>query len=234
LSFVRKGTNGNAASTFHVLVAGSPSGRNYGEVDYVVPAHAAPQYTIGEIIAAAGAAALNGGDTAYALYLANDDDQSFFQHVVFNSSNNFFEDLTICVPGASIQGDRTVTTVHTTRLAAFPSTIYIHNLLAIPASYRVVVRSARDGTVVGNIASLSVAANATYSMPMSFFQTQAGWSPTSTQLHANLEFHATAAFEATLGAGPDPSDLGAIFGQVVVVNAYNGVVNMSNKCRMVR
>jgi hypothetical protein len=234
-SYLRLGTTSSTSSTFGVIVVGSPSGSIYGEGDVTVPANSVPQYSITELYnAIGGVASLADGDTGYALYLSNDDGNSFFQHVIYNGTNNFFEDMTICIPAASMQGDRTVTNIHTSIIPGFPSTVYVHNYLDVPADYRVVVRSSRTGQIIGTITSLQASTNATYQIPFSFFQQQVNWTPTATQQHATLEFHATAAFAVTLGAGADPTDLGGVFAQSVKNNTYNAVLNLSNKCRMVR
>jgi hypothetical protein len=233
-SFLRLGNPTNHASVFHITVVGSPSGNLDGQGDITVPAYATPQYVVNDVLSAASATALDTGDTTYSLYITNDDDASFYQHVIFNGNNQFFEDVTICPMGASIQGDKTVTTIHTSLLSAFPSTVYIHNMLSVQAEYRVVVRLARTGVQVGTIPSLKANANATYAIPFSFFEQQIGFTPVAGQEHAILEFHASTAFAQALGAGLDPADVGGVFGQAVLNNAFGAVLNLSNKCRVNR
>src|SRR5256885_1229752 len=75
-----------------------------------------------------GAGASSGADPGYSLSQTNPADDSYYQHVIFNGTNLFFEDVTVCPSGASLQGGRTLTNVHSTLLSGYPSTIYIHNM----------------------------------------------------------------------------------------------------------
>ena len=233
-SFLRLGNPTNHASVFHFTVVGAPSGNLDGQGDITVSAFATPQYSVNDVLTATSTTPLDPGDTSYSLYVTNDDLAAFYQHVIFNGNNQFFEDVTICPMGASIQGDKNVTTIHTSLLSAFPSTVYIHNMLSQQADYRVVVRLARTGVQIGTIPSLKANANATYAIPFSFFEQQIGFSPVAGQEHAILEFHATTAFAADLGAGPDPVDVGGIFGQSVYNAQFGAVLNLSNKCTVNR
>lgn len=238
-SFIRLGNENNAASVFHITAVGAPSGELYGAGDITVPSHATPQYDIGTLLTRIGALALAGGDTGYSFYLSNGDPNTYFQTVIYNGGNRFFEDTTICAPGSSLQGSKTVANVHTSKLAgnSYPSTIYIHNLLYVDADYTVTVRDSGTGTVLGSVASVPVKANSTTSYPFSFFESRV--SIPAGVLHATLEFKPTPAFAAILdptGAppNPDPDDIGAIFGNTVFNVELNAFLNLSNKCRINR
>jgi hypothetical protein len=150
--------------------------------------------------------------------------------VIYNGANQFFEDVTVCPSGTSLQGERNLTNVHSSVISTFPETIYLHNLLDIPATYTVKVRDSRTGTLLGTLPSLSASANTTYAIPESFFETQLGIVPTTMQDHLTIEFRATAAFAQLLGSDPDPVDVGAIFDSFVQSPQLNGVLNLSNKC----
>jgi hypothetical protein len=238
ISFLRLGTVN--ASTFHVTVLGYPSGDLYGQADIAVPAHASPQYAFSSaggspnILGLTNAGALANNDTGYSVYLTNPDTTSFYQHVIFNGGNSFFEDMTICPSGASIEGTKTLTNIDTSLLAGWPATIYIHNTVAEDATYRVDVRNSHDGSLLGSIASLTVPANSTYSTPFSWFEQQINLHPVAGQEQAILEFHATGTFLTDLGAGSDPVDVGGIFGQGIYNQQFTATINMSNKCSVNR
>ena len=228
-SYFRLGA-GPSASTFHIMIVGSPSGDNYGEGDIAVPANATPQYALSDFLTAAKAGALANSDTAYSIYISNPAQDSFYQHVIYNGTNRFFEDVTICPVGASVEGGRTVTNAHSSILSAFPSTIYVHNMVAVEAEYSVNMRDSRTGALMGTLPSLKAAANSTYAIPESYFESQLRVTPNSSQQHLTFEFHATPAFALQLGAGADPVDVGGIFGLAVLNQQFGAVLNLSNKC----
>jgi hypothetical protein len=239
VSFLRLGNDNNAASVFHVTAVGAPSGNLYGTGDITVPAHATPQYDIGNLLTMISADPLTDGDVGYSFYLNNDDANTYFQNVIYNGGNGFFEDTTICSPGASMQGSKNVANVHTSKLANnnYPSTIYIHNLLYVDAEYKVNVRDSGTGALLGTVASVPVKANSTTTYPFSYFESKV--TIPANVLHATLEFKPTAAFAAILDPtgtppNPDPDDLGAIFGNTVFSAPFTAFLNMSNKCRINR
>jgi hypothetical protein len=224
----------SSASTYHVNVVGSPSGNSYGTGDIQVPARASPQYPLSDLLTATGAGALANGDTAYSVYIQNTALDSFYQHVIYNGTNQFFEDVTICPSGASVEGGRTVTNVHSSVLTGFPSTIYLHNTLAMEATYSVNIYDSRAGTLLATLPSLTAEANSTYAIAESYFESQTHLTPTSSQQHLTFEFHATAAFAQQLGDDPDPTDIGAIIGTAVLNSQFGAVLNLSNKCSVNR
>lgn len=238
-TFIRLGNDNNAASVFHVTAVGAPSGELYGTGDITVPAHATPQYDMSGFLTLVSALPLANGDTSYSFYLNNDDPNTYFQTVIYNGGNGFFEDTTICSPGASMQGSKNVANIHTSKLAnnSYPSTIYIHNLLNVDADYRVTVRDSGTGAVLGTVASVPVKANSTTTYPFSYFESRV--TIPNTVVHATLEFKPTTAFAAILDPtgtppNPDPDDIGAIFGNTVFSATYSAFLNLSNKCRINR
>lgn len=72
-SFIRLFNGAQQASVFSVTVVGSPSGNTYGTANISVPRSASQQLSLGQILSLAGAGALTGGDTSYALYVQNPD-----------------------------------------------------------------------------------------------------------------------------------------------------------------
>lgn len=239
LSFIRLGNDNKDPSVFHVTAVGAPSGEFYGEGDITVPGYATPQYDIGNFLSRIDAMPLANGDTSYTFYLNNDNPNTYFQTVIYNNGNGFFEDTTLCAPGASMQGAKNVANIHTSKLAGnqYPSTVYIHNLLYVDAEYRVTVRDSGTGNQIGVVASVPVKANSTTAYPFSYFESRVNIP--NNVVHATLQFQPTAAFAAVLDPtgnppNPDPDDIGAIFGNTVYSAPFNAFLNLSNKCRINR
>ena len=239
VTFVRLGNTNNTASVFHVTAVGNSTGELYGEGDISVPGHASLQFDLGSLTTRIAALPFAAPDTSYSFYLNSEDANTFFQNVIYNGGNGFFEDTTICSPGASLQGDKNVNNVHTSKLAGnqYPSTIYIHNLLNVDAEYRATVRDAATGTSLGTVASIVVKANTTTALPFSFFESTV--TIPANVIHANVDFKPTTAFAAILDPtgtppNPDPDDIGAVFGNTVFSAPFSAFLNMSNKCRINR
>jgi hypothetical protein len=111
-----------------------------------------------------------------------------------------------------------LTNVHSTVLASYPSTISLHNTWNAPVTYRLTMIAARTGTVLGQI-DVSTAANASYDIPVSAFQSQIGFTPASNQEHLNIFI--------TDPSGAPPTDLA---GQSIINNALAAQINMSTTC----
>lgn len=176
------------ATTYTITVVGATTGNTYGVATIPVAAYASPQYSIDEILTAANATPLAGGDTGYALYVTTPHRGTGFMHVVYNGANGFFENVSACQ--AYVQADtpqKYLFNVHTSALAAYPSQIYVHNYAATAVTYRVTVRDSRTGLTVGTT-DLATSANSTTSMSFSQFEQLIGWTPSASQAHVNMEF----------------------------------------------
>jgi hypothetical protein len=222
LSYLRFINRSSSSTVTTITIVGYPTGNNYGTVSVNVPGHAAPQYSISEVLQAKNVAGPTNGDTGFALYLKNSDPSSAFGHVIFNASNTFFEDVSMCTYAP--QTDYSVLNswlfnVHTSRLAAYPSTVFIHNYSSTQQTIQVDVYEARFGGYKGTI-SLTAAANGTYGLPFSWFEQQANWQPSSTEMHANLNFRS--------GSGGGP--LTAVVGQAIFNQGLSAYINMTTFC----
>jgi len=222
-SFIRLFNGAAGTTTFSVSVLGSPSGTMYGTASIPVARNAAPQYSLNDILAAAGAGGLANGDTSYALYIQNPEPTAGFQHVTFNAANAFFENNSICrallnEAVATVANTVVLTNVHSTVLANYPSTISLHNFWNAPVMYRLTMIAARTGTVLGQM-DLNTAANASYDIPVAAFEAQIGFTPASNQEHLNIFI--------TDPTGAPPADLA---GQAIVNNALAAQINMSTTC----
>ena len=133
-SYIRLG-NGNLLfqpTTFNVTVIGSPSGESYGTAEYEVPAWASPQYSIDDIFDEIGISGLRDGDDTISLYVQSPHQNNLptFQHVVWNSVTRFFENATRCTFREGVDYsliNQALTNVHTSRIADYPATIFLHN-----------------------------------------------------------------------------------------------------------
>ncbi|MDX2144491.1 MAG: hypothetical protein SFV19_14130 [Rhodospirillaceae bacterium] len=224
LSYLRLFNGASAPSNFSITVVGSPTGRTYGTANIQVGRSASPQYTLTQILQNANAAALNGGDTSYALYIQNPDAAAGYQHVTYNSVNGFFENVSVCnallnQAVGTISSSAVLTNVHTSRIAGYPSQVEFHNYWNAPVTYRVTLVDSATGTVVGSPVNVQTAPNASYSMPFTFFEQQAGWAPTANQFHANLVITDT--------SGGPPYNL---VGQSIVNSTLSANVSMSTAC----
>ncbi len=222
-SYIRLFNGATATSTFSISVVGSPSGINYGTASITVPSNASPQYSIGEIVTAARAGSLTGGDTSYALYIQNADSTAGYQHVTYNSSNSFFENNSICAnllspTVVSINNAQVLTNVHTSRLSAFPSTITLSNYWNAPVTYRLTVRDALTGGLIGQM-NVTAQANATYSIPESQLESTIPFTPTANQSHVNV-------FIVDISGSPP----NALSGVSITNNVLAAQINMSTAC----
>ena len=225
LTFVRfYNMDPSAKEDFSVTVVGSPSGRTYGTTTYTVPANASPQFSLSAIVAQANAGPLTAGDDNYTLYVRNANQAAAYQHVLYNSINNFFENVTACIyfQGAVYKGiPQTLANVHTTTLAGFPSRILIHNAFSAAVTYRVSLYDAANGTLLGKV-DLPLGANTSKTYPESFFEDQLKWTPSATQLHVNMMFE-------QVGSN---ADFYANISHVIFNSALNASINMSTLCRV--
>ena len=97
-----------------------------------MPRNASPQYPLSTIVSDAHAAALNGGDVSYSLYIQNPEPTSGYQHVTYNGVTNLFDNASVCATLlnqaiTSVSNSLVMTNVHTTTLSGFPATVDIHN-----------------------------------------------------------------------------------------------------------
>ncbi len=223
-SFFRLFNGAATATTFSITVVGSPTGRTYGTGTVLVPSNASPQYSLSEIRTIANnAATLNGGDTSYAVYLQNPEVTAGYQHVTYNNGNGFFENASVCSrllndAIRTVSNSAVLLNVTTSVPTAYPSTVQIHNVWNAAVTYRFTVVAANDGAIKGSV-NVQTAANASYSMPFTFFQNSVTWTPTASQIYANLI--------VTDVSGAAPSE---ILGQSIVNQTLSAEINMTTAC----
>ena len=222
LSYLRFNNRGQSSFLTTATIIGWPSGYNYGTVNVQVPPHASPQYSIQEILSANNITSLNSGDQGISLYLKNGNPNAGYEHVIFNSGNSFFENISMCqwLPSTDYSSlNAWVFNIHTTQLAAYPAMVFVHNYANTSQTFLVDVYEARFGGYKGTI-SLQANANATYGIPFSWFQTETSWTPSASEMHANLNFR----------PGVNGTPLTAVVGQMIYNNTFQSYVSMSVSC----
>jgi len=213
-------------ATFNITVVGSPSGRAYGTANIQVPSFGNPQYALQQVLNAANAGALSGGDTAYSLYLQTSNQLVTYQHVIWNSSNGFFENVSICnsavgYAGAGGSQAQFLMNVYTSSIPAYPSLVFIHNYQDTQVTYQILVTDAASGAVIGTV-NLNTAANASYMIPESLFEQSLNWTPTATQYNVTMFF--------TVANAPAGTLANAVVGQFIFNQSLSAYVNMSTAC----
>ena len=194
ISFLRLYNGNDGNTTFTLTIVGTPSARVYGTATYSVPSQASPQYSMSEILTRANAGALTGSDTGYAIYMRAPSVTAVngFQHVIYNNANGFFENVSACTYSPDVNYadfNQMLINVHTTALASYPTQVTIHNYQNVSVEYDATVIDARNGEAIGNVL-LRLDANASYTVPFSWFEVQLGFKPTANQAHVNLKFNA--------------------------------------------
>lgn len=221
LSYVRLGNSGTAAATFRIVVVGSPSGIQYGEGTFQVPANSSPQYSLAQILSAANAGSLTYGDTNYSLYVQGAGGNLSLQHVIYNDANGFFENVSVCkfVAGVNYSGlNSRLANIHTSLIPGYPAQIYIHNYSRSDATYNAAIYESVTGALMGTLL-VTLRANSTYYVPFSWIEQQIGWAPSGNQYHANMAFVA-------VGSGSYAAEVG----QYIFNQQLGAYVNMTSRC----
>lgn len=238
--------NGNTStSTFTVTIVGSQSGTAYGQPFTIqIPARAAPQYSLGTLLTMAGASGAGAGtannDTSFAVFIKNPDTSAGYQHVTYNGTTTLFENNSVCNKGLlsaallSVTNQNVLTNIHTSRLGGYPSVIYLFNsssaALSVPVQiYDAGILGGADGRTLSTGAgaligstTIQIPANTTVTKNFTDLQTAVNWTPTTSQLHANLVV-------------PQPSNSGSSVNPVILAHSIfnatlGGSINMTAGC----
>ncbi len=226
-SFLRFPNYENSIGTNLVYAVGAVTGTLYGSTVVAPQPHASPQLPIATILTQAGVnATTNKTNEAVTLYIRNSASTAAYQHVIYNATSNFFENMSVCNYLNSTSRNyrylnSAVFNVHTTQLASFPSYVTVHNYSNQPVLVAMDVYEAATGDLKGTY-SMSALANTTYAIPFTTLQNEVGWSPFSTELHANII--ARTPNIASPGLPP------LVLGQYIYNESLKTYVNMSTVC----
>jgi len=227
LTLIRLFNGGTASATFNISIVGTPSGTSYGVASIVVPAGAALQRSISNILTAASVANTIPGDTTYSFYIQSAGPATGYQHIIFSNSSGFLENVSVCKAPfnqvfAAVANARGVASVHTSVLASneYPSQIELHNYASTSVTYRLTVYEALTGVSKGAV-NFTAEANSTYLIPfVGGLQAPLGWSPATPEIHANV------VVTNPSGAAPE-----VVLGHMIVnTRQTNTVLNMTLFC----
>jgi hypothetical protein len=212
-----------------------------GSATLTVPNYASLQYSANDILSVIGWPQLSCPETCLehgyqgaAFYLTSSDTYMAYQHVIYNSTSRFFENMTICgdksFSDARVAGNNiTLINIHTSKLADYPAYITFHNYATGNRKYAFLFYDARTGTTTDPVAVVvrDALANTSYTIPMSWFESQAKWTPTSSQLHVNLMV-----VEYDLNGSQAIGEIKATGGLLIYNTALRSYVNMSQTCQL--
>jgi hypothetical protein len=227
LSYIRFVNLNGFATQSEIHVVGFPSATEYAVFFHDEPAYSSRQRSITEVLQLAGLSSnpLQSGDTGISIYLKNSNFLTGFQHVTYNSANQFFENLSICTYARELEYpfmNAAVVNVHTSILPTFPSLIHLHNRDDVSRTFRVRVTDSNNGATLGFV-NMQATANTTYQLPNTWFQQQASFTPNSSQFHMNLIFDTTSG--GTVSAPPNWN-----LGHFVLNQTFNAYFNLTTFC----
>ena len=191
ISYIRfPNANPTKATVASVRIIGNATGRDYGTAIVNSPARSSPQVSVPDLLALANSGALDPTDTRITLYVQSGDFLTGIQHVYFNSTTGFFENMSVCsfedglsyVPTTSLLAN-----VHTSTLSGFPSTVEVHNKKATATTVRLRVHDARTGSLLG-IFQFTASANTSYTFTNAQIETAINYKPGPTDFHMNVIF----------------------------------------------
>jgi hypothetical protein len=225
-SFVRLWNDQNIFDTrVTIQIRNAQSGAVLGTWDTTVPRRASRQIAVSTIEQEAGIPAANRPD-AYSFFIDMKDAPTLsgirFQGVLWSPTTGYFQNASGC------HDTRTSRTkagnVHTTRIANYPSTLYITNDRNATKSVTITAYDAATGISVGSAEMGSIGPFATMIVPVDQLQLALGWAPSVTQLHLNVEVTLSSS-----GGIFDSSDYYKV--QHLVRNGVDGsVVDMTIRC----
>ena len=195
ISYIRFfNANLTVAVQVHVTVVGTPTGHVYGATSLDIPTNASKQYAYTEILQRVGVAQGQyiAGDTGFSFYLRSSRDQIIYQHVVHNRTNAHLENMSVCLwdNTFSYQGLVSILgNVHTTSayMVAYPSYVMFHHYGSAPARYAARLFRSTDGASMGGF-TFTMAPNASYLTPASWYENSSNWNPRPEESHMNLKF----------------------------------------------
>jgi hypothetical protein len=207
LSFLRFRNDSDTATIFTVRIVGSPSGVDYlngNSYSITVPPHAAPQRALTDIQTAVGTSIMTRGGDSYANALITADRSgASVQHVMYNNTTGYFENLTVCKDGVnttSVAVNRFLGNVHTSRLGGYRSSLYVFNPQTASRAVRGRVYDAVSGSEIGSF-TRTARANELLKVAMTTLETELNFAPSTSQLHVNVRFETadSQAFSSLVG-----------------------------------
>ncbi|MBL8629019.1 MAG: hypothetical protein JNM81_05295 [Rhodospirillaceae bacterium] len=196
LSFLRfPNFNTDVASTANIKMVGDATGTDYGTAQVVSQPNSSPQITVLELLQSIEGTSFAASDTSLTLYIQSNQYLTGIQHVYYNSSSGFFENMSVCsfVDGiSSLPTASGVVNVHTTKLQTqYPSVVKIHNKNSTATTLTLRVHDGPSGTLIKKFSFLAQP-NSTYAFTSAQIQSNVGFTPGTDDYHMNIFFDAPA------------------------------------------
>lgn len=183
--------NSDLTTTATVRMVGDTTGRDYGTASVESPPNSSPQLTVTELLDSIEGGTFDSTDQTVTLYIQSNQFLTGVQHVYYNTSSGFFENMSICsfVDGISyVPPTSGVVNVHTTNLQSnYPSVVKIHNKDATAATLTLRIHDGPTGALRGKM-SFTAQPNSTYAFTSAQLQSAIGFIPTSADYHLNVFF----------------------------------------------
>lgn len=214
-SYLRFFNDGAAAARVTVKLFDGTSGKQVAVwTSPTIAPGAAPQFSVGTVEEAAGAGFAR--PASYTLSVETDMSGTF-QHALFRATDGTLTNLSTCDQGPPA-ARRTLANVHSSLLDAnYPSTIVLVNTGSGAAMANMTVRDARDGRVLGSLATSSVPTHGQIALPVASIEAAIGLHPDAGMFHYDLALN---------------SGFTGIF-QHIVNNRRSGVISdMSASCAL--
>lgn len=246
VSYIRFYNRETHATTFTVSIVGYKTdslvdsrSTVLGTAIITVPKNAAPQYSVGQIVDAAGIGAVACPTTCpsnvyqgVALYIRSPDEDVGYQHIMYSVLSGFFENMTICADESLSDGTgnrymSSAVALHTSVIGAmgYPASVAVHNYSSSNGTYTFFINDADTGNTVGRV-DTTLLANTTYVLPMAWIEQQAHWTPLSSQVRANI-----LGFKL-INNGTDVMLTDLVMGGLIYNQRLLAYINVSSVCRV--
>lgn len=196
LSFLRfPNFNSDVASTANIKMVGDVTGTDYGTAQVVSQPYSSPQVTVLELLQSIEGTSFAASDTTLTLYIQSNQFLTGLQHVYYNSTTGFFENMSVCsyVDGiSSVPTTSGVVNVHTTRLQTmYPSVVKVHNKNATATTLTLRVHDGPTGNLIKSFSFLAQP-NSTYAFTSAQIQSNVSFTPGTDDYHMNVFFDTSA------------------------------------------
>lgn len=186
-SYLRIFNPGSASTTATVMFRGNASSQLLGQATVTVPAKASPQWSISQLLTLANLTQNTLGE--YSLRIRRGTSLLAFQHIIYNSTSNFFQNVTVCAPvdDASLNSlGSYLINLHTGAIAGFPSKVVLQNPAAAAVTTRLRLFDAGTGADLGVSESITMAAGETRSLSLNSLAEGMDLVFTASQFHINV------------------------------------------------
>ncbi|MGE4064137.1 MAG: hypothetical protein AB7E79_12290 [Rhodospirillaceae bacterium] len=186
-SYVRIFNPGSATEIATLLIRSDSSGKLLGQVTVSVPAKASPQWSISDLLRSARLDRDALGK--FSLRMVRTTNLLAFQHVIYDSQNNFLQNATICAPiddAALNTLGSYLLNLYVPTSAEFRSHVVLQNPAAAPVTTRLRFFDAENGADLGASAAIVIAPGETRLVSLPSLAEPMDLKLAETRLHINL------------------------------------------------